>query len=314
MSAESYTHRFSGLDGSNPIAFLAALGTVRALGEADSDARMLWECFGGAWRPTVRTSLAPDQDSLVRWLSERLAGREHNGEFDLRSGQQNTTVAPEVFEGFVRKAVEHAEAGPEGRREVDFAAAFGCEATANAKGERISDTALRTMSGSGNQHFLAIMRNVISETREEHFKRTLFLPWDYADPMQSSTLRWDPADDRRYAYRWTDPGLPKTRKRGGMLGANRLAIEGLPLLPSLPAGKGVRTTGFRSNASRVEWTWPIWSVPAGLDVIRSVLAMGELQVDRPHPARLRRFGVAAVYRSRRVSSRYYRNFAMAQQI
>lgn len=129
--------------------------------------------------------------------------------------------------------------------------------------------------------------------------------------MINQTLRWDPADDSRYALRWRDPsGDPARKKRGGMLGANRLAIEGLPLVTCAPVGSSLRTTGFTGSAARnTFWTWPIWTYPAGLDVCRSLLAHSALRDAAADADELRALGVAAAFRSQRITVGKFRNFA-----
>jgi hypothetical protein len=114
------------------------------------------------------------------------------------------------------------------------------------------------MSGAGHQHFLEFLSLIVDRTGPEHIEKTLFQPWRHDDPVENQTLRWDPADDVRRALRWRDPsGGPRRRRRGGMLGATRLAIEGLPLLPAVPVGGELPTTGFdRRTGEGISWTWP----------------------------------------------------------
>ena len=82
----------------------------------------------------------------------------------------------------------------------------------------------------------------------EHLFRALFQPWDYADALDNQSLHWEPSEDRRHAYQWHMPsGDPTRKKHGGMLGANRLALEAWPLFPSFPAGDRVATRGFKGN-------------------------------------------------------------------
>jgi hypothetical protein len=174
----------------------------------------------------------------------------------------------------------------------------------------IEDTALRTVSGAGHQHFLGIMRNVIAITTVDHLRRALFAPWDYADPMPNSTLRWDPVDDARHALQWRNPSGDPARKVGGtMLGATRLAIEGLPLFQTMPSGTRLQTTGFTGTGRRnTFFTWPLWEGEIGVDSCRSLLALAALQGEVPDAAMLRKRGVLAVFRSQRITEGKYRNF------
>jgi hypothetical protein len=172
------------------------------------------------------------------------------------------------------------------------------------------------MSGAGHQDFLAVARNIVNSTTPRHLERALFQTWQYDDPVEKQTMRWDPIDDIRYALRWRDPsGDPIRKKRGSMLGANRLAIEGLPLLPTIPVRSVLHTTGFSRWDSRVTfWSWPIWQTLLPLDTIRSLLSLSELQLLVPPRRKLVRMGVVEIYRSQRLTVGKFRNFAPAASV
>jgi hypothetical protein len=160
------------------------------------------------------------------------------------------------------------------------------------------------------------MRHVLRTVTAEHVHRALFAPWTYGDPIENSTLRWDPSDDVQYALRWRNPsGDPERRKRGSMLGANALAIHALPLFPTAPVGRRLETVGFTRRDQAVTWTWPIWEPPAPLSVVRSVLAIADIQVrslDAATRAALACRGVREIFRSRRVTRGKFRNFTPAE--
>jgi hypothetical protein len=172
------------------------------------------------------------------------------------------------------------------------------------------------MSGAGHQDFLAVARNIVSNTTLHHLEKALFQPWQYDDPVEKQTMRWDPTDDIRYALRWRNPsGDPVRKKRGTVLGANRLAIEGLPLLPTIPIGSVLYTTGFTGQNSRdTFWTWPIWQDPLPLDLVRSLLALRDLQLPEPPRRKLTVMGIVEVYRSQRLTIGKFRNFAPAESV
>lgn len=163
---------------------------------------------------------------------------------------------------------------------ADFMAAFASEVLIEGKGAKpaqIQDTAFRTMSGAGHQHFVQFMAQLARETTESQLAEALFSPWRYSDPGPS--LRWDPTDDRRYALRWGEPSGDPVRT---VRGANHLAVEALPLLPVMPVGKRLETTGFTQRRGEgVRWTWPIWEGLLGIDTVPSLLAMRELQQLQP---------------------------------
>jgi hypothetical protein len=293
-----------GLDGSNPLAFLAALGTLRTLtlALADETVKMSWEQHEGAWRPRVWCSLAGDGVTLIERLNNLLAGGVNRSSFAIGD---NLNLSAREFRSHLLRSIERAETmtNPVARIDVDFLAAFGSEAVTNDDGT-IQDTALRTMSGAGHQHFLKFMRELVLKTGANHLCRALLFNWDYADEGRGMNLRWDPLDDRRYALRWKDPG-PDPNKT--MLGANRLAIEALPLLPTMPTEGRLATTAFRGSGARgTFFTWPIWNVSLSAPVIVSLLSrVIELT---EHSDLCAPLGVATLYTSARITTGKFRNF------
>ncbi len=105
-----------------------------------------------------------------------------------------------------------------------------------------------------------------------------------------------------------------------MLGANRLAIEGLPLLPTIPVGRTLRTTGFtRDRKGRTYWNWPIWSGALSLDVVRSLMALPQVQKlpqvqSDPGPEELRNRGIVQIFRSCRLTVGKFRCFTPGEPI
>jgi hypothetical protein len=300
-----------GLDGSNPLAFLASLGTLRSLTNAwpERQVRMSWSSAGPR-RPVLHTHQPVTPPEVVSALVGQLKTMEDHPAFSLGP---DLNVTPEHFREFAERAAAHAGQTRD-RTWSDFASAFGCEATLSNDG-KIQDTALRTMSGAGHQHFVQFMSFIVQRTTAKHLEKTLFETWRYDDPVEKCTLRWDPQDDVRRALQWRDPsGDPERKRKGNMLGANRLAIEALPLLPTIPVGHELRTTGFSGRGSQsTYWTWPIWSGALSLDVVRSLLATSDLQV-APGSPDLRSRGVTEVMRCRRLTIGKFRNFTPAQPV
>jgi hypothetical protein len=220
-----------GLDGSNPLAFLAALGTLRTLALAwpERSVRMAWRVEAAAWRPVVAAQglvgVNAEQDVLVALLGE-LAHGTSSAAFQFT---RDLRLMPEEFRKFALAAQATALSGDkQTHNDSAFAAAFACETCINKDGT-VQDTAFRTMSGAGHQHFVESMLELAKCTDQDHLRRSLFSNWDYADGKPS--LRFDPVDDRRHALRWSDPSGDDVRT---MRGANRLAVEALPLLPTCP--------------------------------------------------------------------------------
>lgn len=290
-----------GLDAGNPLAFLAALGTLRSLVLAWPDANVClhWAMSAGALRPLLTLPEYVDEHFLLNALIEQLRGLGSNYALAFA---KDLAVPQAVFRDAAFRAYRQVAA--DSRAEADFIAAFGCDALADAKTGIVQDTAWRTMSGAGHQHFLGFMRALATETTAEQLSAALFARWAYSDPPPS--LRWDPVDDRRYALRWNEPSGDPIRT---VRGANALAIQGLPMFPTQPQAATLGTTGFsRVPRQGIFFTWPIWEDPLPLNVIRSLLTLRELQDERPPRQRLRALGVIEIYRSQRITQGKYRNF------
>ncbi|PWK86801.1 type I-G CRISPR-associated protein, Cas3-extension family [Fulvimonas soli] len=302
-----------GIDGANPLGFLAAIGTLRVLSLDSDDVRLRWMKHENAWRPVLAMETALEEHAFVEHLSAKLAASVPSEVFALGD---NPSVPLGVFRPYAQSCAQASLDGD--RTRSDFATAFAGEHPIDKEG-KVPDTALRTMSGAGHQHFLKFMRNFIEQVQPEHLRKTLFDHWRYDDPVQNMTLRWDPSDDNRYALRWSDPsGDPDRKSMGSMWGANRLAIEALPLFPTLPTYRQLETVGFHTQGARkTHWSWPIWDVFAGVDTVRSLLDMADVQRSdraRVQPKGLSARGIAEVYRSRRLTTGKFRNFTMGSPV
>ncbi|NCS66694.1 MAG: hypothetical protein COS39_05560 [Hydrogenophilales bacterium CG03_land_8_20_14_0_80_62_28] len=305
---------FTGLDGGNPLAYLAALGTLRttALIWPESDARMYWSNVQGGWRPHLTLAGEIDRDDWLAALAQALQDNSGQTAFALAD---DLTVPCPAYKVAAVVAAANAVAGD--RSHADFLTAFGSEVIETEKDKKktgnIDCSAFRLLGG-GQTGFLISGRTLAACTKKDHLNSSLFAQWKYDDPLSKNrTMRWDPTDDVRHALRWRNPsGDPERDKSGSMWGANRLAIEALPLLPTAPVRRRLETTGFTQRKGRgVVWTWPIWTVPVGLDVVRSLMSLPELQNDEPDRRALAAMSIAEVYRCQRITQGKYRNFTPA---
>ena len=295
----------NGLDGGNPLGYLAAIGVLRVTTNVDSHSnwQVHWEGQKGHWTPVLTGDARITADGLIDLLSPAL--KEMNGDRSFEFAE-DLAISCEDFREVAQSAFDTTSLTD--RRFADFIAAFGCESVPiSAKDDRIQDTALRTMSGAGHQHFIGSMRELVKVTSSDHLRTSLFERWEYQDPKPS--LRWDPIDDRRYALRWREPSGDPPRT---MRGASRLAVEALPLLPTAPVATKLHTTGFtQRKREAVRFTWPIWEVPLSVETVRSLLSLSELQNLEPDRKSLIARGVVEVYRSQRITIGKYRNFTPA---
>jgi hypothetical protein len=159
---------------------------------------------------------------------------------------------------------------------------------------------------SGNQKFLEIIRALAAsldpsqaqprgmQVPRDAFREALFEDWHYRDDF--SSLGYDPTTEAIYALTGaapTDTGPRSTRA------AVWLAVEALPVFSCFPSSGRLHTRGFDRAASR--FRWPLWDQALSLPVVRTVLGLPELYAPDPAPARLRAYGITAVFASDRVT-------------
>lgn len=283
-----------GLDGTNPLGFLAALGLFRviACSNGTRDARMHWRASFGTWCPVI-TPGEFDETSLLDLLEAQLPRRfdDHPASIIHQLASDDAKARADII--LAAAFAAHAS----GRDQVDWIAASASDA--------VPAEAINQLQTARRDYHIGNLRSVIASTERPHFRRALFCSWDYADGLDNQSLHLDPSEDRRHAYQWNKPaGDPNRKRSGGMLGANRLAIEAFPLFTSVPVGDSLRTLGFTGQRSTdTRWTWPIWTVPVGLNQVPSLLALDDLQKETISDATrdlLMRRGVAAAYRTRRI--------------
>lgn len=296
-----------GLVGANPLGYLAALGVLSLCDRAHPGTRMSWSVSGGGYSPYIFSSIETE-DELVALLEQALRDRS-NLPFALES---RLPFAADTLRNATIQAVGTAR--PESRHALDLFAALGTDILIDDKGN-FADTAFRMVrSGDSNgQGLTAYAMTIRENTDEDALRRTLFQTWDYRD--DGSSLRWDPMEDQRYALRWHDPSPESNKKFSvrSMRGANALALHGISLMPVQPIAERAATTGFSSLKRRREvFTWPIWDKALPIDVVRSVVALGELHQSVPPRQELRARGILEIYRSERIApNQYYKNFSPA---
>lgn len=299
-----------GLNGGNPLAFMALLGVAQMCWHFSPDIRISWVRAEGTWHPLLH-GFAGGEDEFLQCVLEALAS----------SPSQPFLIDKKL--PFEQKELRSAmcqslrESKPMLRRTADLLAGFGSDAYADKDGIFFDSSFRMVRSGDSSGQGLPAYAQAIREGLTlQHLRMALLDSWRYEDDAFS--LRWDPVEDQRYALRWYDPSQQANKKHSlrTMRGANALALEGLALLPVQPQLYGVATTNFsRLEQRRVFFTWPIWDVAVTLDVVRSVLTIPELAARLPDRETLRAIGIAEIYRSERIApNQYYKNFTPARPV
>jgi len=293
------TIRLTGLRGETLLGFLAALGTLRVLVETIFEAKLAWSECGGGWvaELNVPEGTLRDADHVAEVVFAALDQRKANHpilQWERFLGKAFTDESD-----FFRASATAVLSTASGSNE-DFAPLFSTQISVR-QGDTLEhfDHPFRA---ARKDYYIGNLKSVLANTQLSHVRRTIVFPWDYQDAMANQSLRLDHGDDRRHAYQWHAPTEdPARQKVGCMLGANRLALEAFPLFPCLPRGDGGTAIGFNCKSKTYTWvSWPIWTAPCSLLLISSLLNLEIVQDTEPSPKSLRKMGIAAVLRSRRL--------------
>lgn len=281
-----------GIDGTNLFSFMAALGTLVLLDEHTRSQQL----------PVPKLQFARDGTAMI-------------GGLDLTADQ----LVEAIFEGLrasrsfydkelsiVKKPTDFTQgsfaqlAARVNRKESNILSGLAC-----CVGEEAFESTLCAANGAGHQNLIQSMRDILSLIDKEHIHSALFTHWrkNYEIPdsikkqqqlgARKPTLRLDPADERLYAMRFSNPTTTGDFKTE--LGAQALAIPAFSILPVVPMVRPLSVASSR-RGNRVFFSWSLWEQPATLPSILSQLVAG---IERPEEMRAR--GGFAAFRASRVS-------------
>lgn len=290
------TLSLTGLDGANPLAFLAAVGLLRVLDErtpADRPRpRMRWR-EAGRWRPELQGVATIDDvvdcvlGEIASWKDEPALALLHEG----AEPEDDLKPSPAAYRAFLESARERTLMGE--ARTARFAASFASELVQDNAG-KTKPTALHFTAGQ--QRFLEMVRQLMKSVGRDHLVEALVGPWTGTSPLPS--LSWDSTVQRAYALRASDPSK---EKRGSVPGAEVLAFHALPFFPVVANERlELGTTCVEGGWKSSEFTWPLWHPWSTADVVRSLLALtgrrrGMNRAPFGEPAQRACRGVSAVF-------------------
>lgn len=294
-----------GVDGANPLGFLASVGLLRLLSTRgsknarlgfDEDFRACIWCEPGIDPAELVAGDAAEQAGPQPWRLEykKVEKKGENLVADLKA-------PPEEFRRFLRHAVD---AWVEGRGEgAAYLAGFGTDAVRDGKGNT-KPTAFHFTAA--HQQFLGIVEGIrASVAKEKEWARGSLNVPGQAKP--GSNLRWNPDAERSRALMGVDPSTDDTVVNAPL---EWLAFRALPLFPCVPRGNSVLTTGVAGRRqNEMRFVWPLWQDAASLASVRSLL---QLPVATMTDAERQARGIFAVCSSDiRRTSQGFGNFAPA---
>jgi hypothetical protein len=287
----------TGVSGTNPLGFLAAIGVLRLLTSYNSGARLAFltdssfcpviEGFDGDIADVVASDAARNRDE-ESWLLtyEKTEKKGVKRVADLKA-------PPDQFRRYLASSVERWLRGDD--EAAAYAAAFGTSVAVDGRGNT-KPTAFHFTAA--NQKFLDSIRSIRQAVDRAWAQQSLF---DGAAKRPGTNVRWDPAADRNWALMAEDPTITGTQVDAPL---EWLAFRGLPLLPSIPIRSRISTTGVTGRGDDMRWTWPLWSPPASLNAVRSLLT---ISIDDAVERRRRGIDYRCTVRIRR-SSQGFGNF------
>ena len=258
------TH-LTGLTGTNPLGFLAALG-VQVLFDHEEDQPRLW------WTDDIIPHAVVDARfdveriidqainvSLPAWRTSPAL----NPRIDPK-GDQDAKYKPDDIRKYLKLAQNSA---PGSSLASSVIAEGSLDGNERAKPTDLYFTAAR-------QLFFKMAQEILDGTTKADLKIGLTQQWRYESTLPS--LMWDVADDRIYALSSFNPAKEKKLTNPG---PEALAILGLSRHPVFAKAGRTLTQGCSGRWKRGSYTWPLWEMPAGVRAVKSILAHGS----HPHP-------------------------------
>ena len=249
-------HTLSALHGSNPLGFLAGLGTLVLASRKASpeEPRLAWHATPPhAARLWCRE---PDAPALAAALFAAL--------MDKADPTPESVTGTKAFKDLTLQLCR-SQFDKLSFDSAAFLAAMVSDATAE-------DSPVRgplVMTG-GPQDFtaeVAKLRAAVRAAGPTAIQIAIFGPWQYDE---GHPLGFDPLMERQHGYLGAKPERDSRRVPGAVL----LGVTALKLLPLYPteARGGIANACFRDR----QWetmTWPLWSPPLALRAVESLLAV-----------------------------------------
>jgi hypothetical protein len=269
--SELRAHSLTGLDGQNPLGFLAALGLLRILDEHARRGRLPKPklSFVDEGQQVARIWSSLELEAIQGVILEDAAAQAESLALRLAYDDDGNLVEPSA-PGATRDLKPSpasaraylARLSGASRRDADLAAGLFSELVQDNNGNT-KPTALHFTAGQ--QTFLSMVEELRKGISVSDLQEALIGPWKNLSALPS--LSWDSSATRNYALRASNPSK---EKRGSVAGANWLAVHGLAFFPVHPRRGRLRTAGVAGGWKDSVFTWPLWAVPVE---VRTVMAL-----------------------------------------
>ena len=254
------TH-LTGLDGTNPLAFFAALG-IQEVFSQDSDQPRLW------WSDDVIPHAVVDGEFSIERIADRALET-------LSDWKGSPALNPRRLDGTAMTKADELKLASDDMREyldqsrrIDSANRLATSLVAEGS---LDNNGVAKPSDlyftAGQMKFLKMVREIMDGASREDLFEGLMGPWKYESKLPS--LMWDISDDRVYALTAINPSKDKKLTNPG---PEALATLGLSLHPVFAGQERTLTQGCSGSWKSGNYSWPIWKKPASPRVVKSLLA------------------------------------------
>lgn len=244
----------TGLEGNNPLGFLAALGVQELFQDSGEPPRLWWSDDSIAYAVIdVEIDEIVNQALIVlpRWRTHRSLNPGFNAKAD-----RSAKFAPSD----IRRYLEATQDGQPGSALATSLIAEGSLDNNNvAKPSDLYFTA-------GKLLFVKIAKEVLMMVDGDAIKEALLGPWK---SRKVSSLGWDPAAYIPYSLTAIKPG---TGSKSAYPGVEALALLGMSRHPVFNGNSRTLTQGCSGTWQNSIYTWPLWNRPSGYGAVRSLLA------------------------------------------
>lgn len=272
-----------GLDGSNPLHFLASLGILRSL---PPGSRMGW-VYRQGWNPWYDTEV---QD-VSKWISQSIrrgvkdhapvrAQQKRDGSigkvacdpedrikvqaaWEFLAFSDIPKVKPSTFRNVALSVLTNAGNCLDASHPAWCLSALNAENVPDKNGD-LEPTVFSFSNGGGMQFLLKDFVSLASLVSPEAVDECIQgAPGRF---LWFTSLNWDPMSLRSYAMQWDDP---ESSPKATDVVANALAFLGLGCLPVVPTSEG--NTPLCYEPKKRLFRWPVWESGLSLDVVGGIL-------------------------------------------
>ncbi len=252
--------KLSGIEGTNPLGFLAAIG-VQVVFADELEQPKLW------WSNDITPRAIVSEQFSIRRIAERAVRTFEYWNTSTALNVRGTVgkIDPSLDDLKLKPPEMRAylSSDTDNDRGIELASALLAEGSLDKQGVAKPTDLYFT---AGQQKFLKSARKILTAATLEEVVVGLVGPWKYES--NSPSLGWDVTDDREYALRARDPSSDTKYTNPGV---EALALLGLTRFPVFAGKETTLTQGCSGSWKKGKFSWPIWDQPATAHGVKSLL-------------------------------------------